>query len=183
MQVYYSLTCSGLLNVVGFSPTSALKATVEVTTEEINKIINYVSSALSGKQGLCLCKIWYNELINCTTVMLLDWTDQNNNNNNYYNFSLCAWSRPRPHENNRRGCVGVHRQERTPRGLHVEHDCWWELFKILNETLQSSPEKQSLCNPTVSKELNISLSVLCVFQVNLLLHLLPVWSLKKVFNR
>lgn len=39
-------------HAVGFSPISALKRAAEVTTEEINTLISYVSTTLTGEEGL-----------------------------------------------------------------------------------------------------------------------------------
>ncbi|XP_049917299.1 uncharacterized protein LOC126400552 isoform X2 [Epinephelus moara] len=45
-------TVKDIQNAVGFSPMSALKRTAETATEQINMLVSYVSTTLTGDQGI-----------------------------------------------------------------------------------------------------------------------------------
>ena len=45
---------SAMQHAVGFSPISALKRTAEITTEQMNQLIGFISASLTGAQGLSL---------------------------------------------------------------------------------------------------------------------------------
>lgn len=61
----------GIQHAVGFSPTTVLQRTAEITKEQVDMLTTYISTTLTGEQGVCWQIMEFDHHIQYYSILLL----------------------------------------------------------------------------------------------------------------
>lgn len=148
---------SGIQHAVGFSPTTLLQRTAEIAKEQVDMLTSYISTTLTGEQGVCWEIMEFNKYtyrIHLSNFEWIQWDHQiwQSVSFNWLDFFRHPpWSLCRSHESRPRCSVRVHWQEGLVFGLHVQHARWrsrWgKKYRVclVCDKLQRLPNCEHVC--------------------------------------